>query len=412
MGRPSWIDVTGVPDHFVQRFIDILVARPTRFVFLYEPGWQGYHEHEQRVVKEQPIAGWVPSLRGSMCGSAAECGDPAPRPRKEDEGSLGWQRKGSVEAEVKLKARVLKQVENASNPDEVPDDIGIKEAQQERDVRSPCRAAFVGEAPKPATHPSPAATEAAKEKRAIMEQACGLSALHPSAAGVAYKGKLAFQDYECEQCLSDFSDEVLFAFRRPGDREPSSWCEACVRVDVALGMNKIHAGRTKEGNPILAAVSAIVRGAPDAEINGLCDQILSPMADERSEKLKNEEDPELLDQAKVAASLQPALEEPEEAGDGKLPDPPMVAAEVPPPAGYDEEEQEKQLIRLILTTQRTGPCAHVLRVAPKRSGDMDRCSCCSSPGVRFCCQQFMHCGFRACKACLLGDLKAQKQRSS
>ena len=59
------------------------------------------------------------------------------------------------------KRRRMDEEEGQSTHKLLANKLKDKEAQQERDVRSPCRAAFVGEAPKPATHPSPAATEEA-----------------------------------------------------------------------------------------------------------------------------------------------------------------------------------------------------------------------------------------------------------
>ena len=90
--------------------------------------------------------------------------------------------------------------------------------------------------------------DAARERAALIAKAKRLSTLHASSRGVEYVDELDYAAFECEQCLDNFGvdDEVRFAFRRPGEQVASVWCEACVRIDVDVGLRRRHAGAAEE----------------------------------------------------------------------------------------------------------------------------------------------------------------------
>ena len=76
------------------------------------------------------------------------------------------------------------------------------------------------------------------------------------------------------------------------------------------------------------------------------------------------------------------------------------------------DAEEQQIVRELLADRRQGPCGHELQVAPKwmKGAAACACCCCGITNVSFCCRDMGSCEFRACRGCLLGDLKKQKRR--
>ena len=77
-----------------------------------------------------------------------------------------------------------------------------------------------------------------------------------------------------------------------------------------------------------------------------------------------------------------------------------------------EEAEAQQLIRELLGSGRRGPCGHAVRVAPKEMRGTASCACCGNTDVSFCCSELGNCSFRACRRCLLGDIRVQRQRTA
>ena len=73
-----------------------------------------------------------------------------------------------------------------------------------------------------------------------------------------------------------------------------------------------------------------------------------------------------------------------------------------------EEEKAKQVVRLVLTDCKLGPCGHqlvvapaMLRTAPMGGGPSMKCCLCDEGQVSFICSVGGVCGFRGCSSCIV-----------